>query len=447
MKNKLAQFLALFLTVVLISTALPMSVSAAPKYRLRSLTVVDVAFTPSFRATTYEYEAVVPNSTRRVRIRASVNFSRADEEAGAHIEINGETAPDSGQGINVDLVEGINSIPVRVYDEKNEYNEYFLQIDRLDRNETPIRINTASLPDGVVGRRYSERISVSGSGTKSYYIDNDLPDGLELDEDSGRIEGVPQNGSVGRYPFTLTVEGSETRTVGRRALSIRIHPRGTDLSEDEDEDEEPASSSSSSQPAATTKPAAPSVSGTSQASIITQVQNRINSTSAGGSVNVRYRNLGTVELETLQTISRAAGSRTLRLGSERQYSNNTLTESRVTIDPKASTRTVSLLSSTSVSSENVRNVTALMNRFYSNQLSVIRLDQKGAYGQTAAVYAKLDNSRLTSASSLRFYSYDTAANKLDAFNTNASLSRDGYITFTTAVGNYIIVSDGALRRR
>jgi hypothetical protein len=88
-----------------------------------------------------------------------------------------------------------------------------------------------------------------------------------------------------------------------------------------------------------------------------------------------------------------------------------------------------------------------MNRYYSNQISVIRLDQNGTYGQTAAVYAKLDNTRLTSASALRFYTYDTAANRLEAFNTNASISRDGYITFTTTVGNYIIVSDGLLRRR
>jgi hypothetical protein len=154
-----------------------------------------------------------------------------------------------------------------------------------------------------------------------------------------------------------------------------------------------------------------------------------------------------VERETLLAISRAAGSRTLRLGSERQSDNNSKVESRVTIDPKASTQTVSLLSSTTISSENCRNVTALMNRYYSNQISVIRLDQKGTFGQAAAIYAKLDNPRLTSASSLRFYSYDTAANRLNAFAANASISSDGYITFITTAGNYIIVSDGLLRRR
>jgi hypothetical protein len=447
MKKKLARFLAMALVVALLSAALPVSVSAAPKYRLRSLTVVDVALTPTFRANTFSYSAVVPNATRRVRVRASVSFSREDEEAGAYIDIDGQKAPDSGQGINVDLAEGVNTIAVKVYESgtATEYSEYTIEIDRLERGERPISITTASLPEGVVGRRYNARIQASGSGTKTYYIDDDLPDGLELDEDTGRITGMPVNGSTGLYRFNATVESNDTNTSGRKAFSIRIHPRGTDISTDDDT---PSSSSqaSSSAPAATTKPAAPTVSGTSQAGIITTVQARINATAAGGMVNVRYRNLGTVELTTLQAISRAAGNRTLRLGSERQYDNNTKTESRVTIDPKASTKAVSLLSSTTISSDNCRNVTALMNRYYSNQVSVIRLDQKGAYGQTAAVYAKLDNASLYTAP-LRFYTYDTAANRLDAFNTSYSVSRDGYITFTTAVGNYIVVSSGALKRR
>jgi hypothetical protein len=447
MKKQLARLLAMALAVALLAAALPLAVSAAPKYRLRSLTVVDVAFTPSVRATTYAYSAVVPNATRRVRVRASVSFSRADEEAGAYIDINGEKAPDSGQGINVDLAEGFNTISVKVYEAEAaaEYSEYTIEIDRLERGETPISISTANLPEGVVGRRYSARIQASGTGTRTYYIDNDLPDGLELDEETGRITGTPQNGSTGLYRFNATVESSDTNTAARKAFSIRIHPRGTDISDDDDTSSSSSQSSSSSAPAAT-KPAAPTVSGTSQAGIINTVQSRINSTAAGGMASVRYRNLGTVELTTLQTISRAAGSRTLRLGSERQYDNNTKTESRVTIDPKASTKTVSLLSSTTISSDNCRNVTALMNRYYSNQVSVIRLDQKGAYGQTAAVYAKLDNASLYTAP-LRFYTYDSATNRLDAFNTSYSVSRDGYITFTTAVGNYIVVSNGALKRR
>ncbi len=123
-----------------------------------------------------------------------------------------------------------------------------------------------------------------------------------------------------------------------------------------------------------------------------------------------------------------------------------MTESRVTIDPKASTKTISMLSSTTISSDNCKNVTALMNRFYSNQVSVIRLDQKGSYGQTVTVYAKLDNSRLNT-SSLRFYTYDSAANTLNAITTNYRVSDTGYVTFNTTVGNYIIVTDSAIRRK
>src|SRR5205807_10429202 len=64
----------------------------------------------------------------------------------------------------------------------------------------PLNIDTASLPDGVVGAAYSQTLSASG-GTPPYRWDlksGRLPDGLQL-SDAGVISGTPA--SAGELSF------------------------------------------------------------------------------------------------------------------------------------------------------------------------------------------------------------------------------------------------------
>jgi hypothetical protein len=446
MKSTFPRIIAFLLVAALAFTMLPAIAFAAADSELSRLTLSGVSLDRSFSATVLDYEANVLNSTRSTRVTATA------KDRNATITINGSPVA-SGEYLTVDLAEGNNTITIEVVGavDTPTTTRYTVIVDRLEAGQSRVDIRTGSLPDGVVGRSYNAQVSVSGSGTKYYYLDGNLPEGLSFNENNGRFSGTPKAGDEGEYSFSVRVESDSNSTTDEEDYSITIYERGYNL--EDDDDEEPASRPAASTPVAS-RPAAPAASrpaataqtsGVSQSSLISQVQSRINSAAAGAAVNTRYRNLGTVELETLQTIARAAGSRTISLGSERQDEDGNV-ESRVTIDPKKSTKDISLLSSTTISSENCKNVTALMNRFYSNQVSVIRLDQKGSYGQTVTVYAKLDNARLNT-TALRFYSYDSAANKLDAITTGYRVSDDGYVTFNTTVGNYVIVTDSAMRQK
>lgn len=69
----------------------------------------------------------------------------------------------------------------------------------------PIRLDTPSLGKAKHGESYQKRLSVSG-GQRPYsfaIVTENLPDGIELDEESGRLSGVPTE--VGNFPVTIQV--------------------------------------------------------------------------------------------------------------------------------------------------------------------------------------------------------------------------------------------------
>jgi hypothetical protein len=442
---KIKQFSAFLLATALVLAMLPTMAfaTAAPApsdSSLSRLTLSGVALDGGFSSSTHSYDGVATYSVDSTRVTATARNSAAS------VTVNGQ-AVDSNNSVTVPLTQGGNTVTVVVSNPTATASEttYSVYINKLERGETAVNIRTDTIPDGAVGHSYSAQFSASGSGEKYWYCDGTLPDGLSFNQSTGRITGTPRAGSEGHYTIYVSVESDSNSTSDEDDFNFSILERGSDLNDDDDE---PASSTAASRPAAS-RPAATSpaaqTSGVSQATLISQAQSRIDSAAAGAAVSLRYRNLGMVELETLQAIGEAAGNHAISLGSERQDADGNV-ESRVTIDPKKSTKDISLLSSTTISSENCRNVTEFMNRYYSNQVSVIRLDQKGSYGQTVTVYAKLDNARLNT-SALRFYSYDSAANKLEAMTTGYRVNESGYVTFNSNVGNYVIVTDSAMKRK
>ncbi len=89
---------------------------------------------------------------------------------------------------------------------------------------TPLEITITSLLGGVVGEEYEAEVEATGGiepYTWSIVLDGDLPDGLDLGPDDGKISGTPEAGSEGDYIFTVQVEDDSAQT-DTQEFSIHI---------------------------------------------------------------------------------------------------------------------------------------------------------------------------------------------------------------------------------
>ena len=80
-------------------------------------------------------------------------------------------------------------------------------------------ITTSSLPDGKVGEAYSQTLTATGTKPITWSIENgDLPAGLSLNKDTGKINGTPT--AAGTASFT--VKAANSAGSGTKELSITI---------------------------------------------------------------------------------------------------------------------------------------------------------------------------------------------------------------------------------
>ncbi len=87
----------------------------------------------------------------------------------------------------------------------------------------PLTIKTDSLPVGVAGTAYDARLI--GDGGRQPYAwkvrEGDLPPGLQLDEKSGTLTGIPT--AAGEYPFTVELaDSSVPRNAVERKYTLVI---------------------------------------------------------------------------------------------------------------------------------------------------------------------------------------------------------------------------------
>lgn len=88
---------------------------------------------------------------------------------------------------------------------------------------SPLTIQTGSLPAGVAGTAYDARFAAAG-GQQPYLWsirEGKLPPGLELDEKSGALMGVPA--TAGEFQFTVALQdSSEPRNAVERKYTLVI---------------------------------------------------------------------------------------------------------------------------------------------------------------------------------------------------------------------------------
>ena len=106
------------------------------------------------------------------------------------------------------------------------------------------KITTAvgDIPDGTVGKRYSYQLKFSPATAEVLWsYTGDMPEGLRLDEDSGVIEGVPEEAGT-NFKITVKVENvNKASYKSTRVFYITINPAepATDKPEEPEEPEAP----------------------------------------------------------------------------------------------------------------------------------------------------------------------------------------------------------------
>ncbi|MCL2856704.1 MAG: hypothetical protein FWE19_03125 [Oscillospiraceae bacterium] len=104
-----------------------------------------------------------------------------------------------------------------------------------------------------------------------------------------------------------------------------------------------------------------------------------------------------------------------------------------------------LLVSGWISGANADWVRAHFDRFFSNTVRVVHLDQTGEFGQTVRVAARL-NLEGMNVDNLVFYSFNREANTMRIITEPNHRVIDGFLWFYTDVGGAIVISNGTLVR-
>jgi Putative Ig domain len=119
-------------------------------------------------------------------------------------------------------VAGISNFTVKVIDSLAQSDTQSLSI----AISTALTITTSSpLPDAEVGKSYSKTLQRSGGISPFIWsVTPALPPGLNLEEGTGKISGIPVMGTAGTYNLTFTVEDSSTPTpqTATKQLSLKI---------------------------------------------------------------------------------------------------------------------------------------------------------------------------------------------------------------------------------
>ena len=102
----------------------------------------------------------------------------------------------------------------------------------------------------------------------------------------------------------------------------------------------------------------------------------------------------------------------------------------------------------SVNNEHVKHIRALFEKYYGNKIAVISLEQKGNYGKTVKVSAKVDLTGMNKRT-LRFYSYDVKSGTFIPVNPPPRyyIDEKGFLNFDTFMAGDIVITDSALLRK
>lgn len=113
----------------------------------------------------------------------------------------------------------------------------------------------------------------------------------------------------------------------------------------------------------------------------------------------------------------------------------------IKIDPKTVTTAQNISLGAKPANEAVEKI---FSKYFDNKFASVSLSQKGEFGATVEITIKPTNIAQLNTGSLKFFSYDSAANKYSEIKTAYNVNTDGSITFSTPIGNDIVITDAPI---
>lgn len=125
--------------------------------------------------------------------------------------------------------------------------------------------------------------------------------------------------------------------------------------------------------------------------------------------------------------------------------NGKTTQGRITIAPSAAAKLSGDIKLGVYNTEaKTKTVTDLLAKHYSNKTNVLYCDQAN-YGMTVVVTTHVGK---VDVKNLKFYSYNPTTNSMKVLTAEkATVDENGYVSFPTTVGGYLIISQGALTKK
>ena len=205
--------------------------SVSSEAKLVHLSILDDTSDPVI--TTAEMDAATEGEPYRMVMNATGGDIRWEAKGFPEgLEIN----PITGVVKGTAKTSGDFFVKVSAKNEKNTAShEYTLRVESAPVNKNVPAIVSESLPDATVGERYKAVVETTGPKAV-YWAAKGLPDGLNINADTGEISGIPT--ASGTYKVSvsaLTTEGGSTAALdllvrpapGKYTVSAAIDEHGT----------------------------------------------------------------------------------------------------------------------------------------------------------------------------------------------------------------------------
>lgn len=167
----------------------------------------------------------------------------------------------------------------------------------------------------------------------------------------------------------------------------------------------------------------------------------------GSTTSTTFKDYESVSAFALQSAATAMSGGTVMLHFD-TTSDGKAVEGRLTINPKNAANLKNDIK-VGVYTNNVQTYKArgTFEKYFKNEVVIIRAAHSGSYGMEVKFAVKIGTS-LAKAKSLKLYTYNPETNKYNEVkNSSIRVDANGYAHFTTTVGDYLVISNGALAKK